>query len=77
MGSHEYKDYKPIIGRNIKKLRTEQGLSLRKLGLMIGMSYVHLFGIEHAEASASIDALSKIASGLGVDVAALLDDADC
>ena len=60
--------YRQSLGIRIRELRTAQGLSLRKLGLMVGMDYSYLFAIEHGTANATIDALVKIADGLDVEL---------
>ena len=67
-------ELRETVGRRIRETREAQGLSLRKLGLMIGMDYKHLFRIEHGQASPTLDALARIAAGLDVRVHDLLDD---
>ena len=67
-------ELRAAVGARIRELRESQGLSLRKLGLMIGMDYKHLFRIEHGQTSPTLDALGRIAGGLDVSVRDLLDD---
>ena len=73
MQNAEQKDCKLALGETVRRLRNEQGLSLRKFGLMIGMDYSYLFDIEHGTANATVDVLSKIAGGLGVSIKDLFD----
>lgn len=73
MESKNYQRYRHVLGKEIRRLREEQGFSLRSFALMIGMDYSHLFDIEHGKTSTTIDMLVKIADGLGVDPASLLD----
>lgn len=60
--------YRQQIGNRIHHLRASQGLSLRKLALMVGMDYAYLFNIEHGNANPTIDSLERIAGGLDVDL---------
>ena len=66
-------NYKPDLGNRIRALRNEQGLSLRKFGLMVDVDYTYLFDIERGHANATVDTIAKIASGLGVDMKELFD----
>ena len=57
-----------MLGKTIKNLRTSQGLSIRRFALMIGMDYSYICKIESGDANATVDVLSKIAGGLGVNI---------
>lgn len=59
------------VGANIRMLREEQNLSLRKLGLMVGVDFTRLHAIERGSANPTINTLAKIALGLGVDISEL------
>lgn len=63
-----------VVGRNIRRERKRQGISLRVFAQMIGLSYTYISRIEHARQSITIDSLDKIAHGLGVDIAELFND---
>lgn len=56
------------LGRLIKAERESQGLSQRKLALMIGMHNSHLGRIEAGTCNPSLDTLSRIVSALGVEL---------
>lgn len=56
------------LGATVKKLRVSQGLSVRKFALMIEMDYSYISAIENGRANATVDALYKIANGLGVSI---------
>lgn len=64
--------YRFSIGKRIRSLREEQGLSLRKLAMMASISHVYLLGIEQGQQNMTLDVLFKIASALDVDPKQLL-----
>ena len=55
MDKSDGQKYRRAIGSRVREIRESQGLSLRKLGLMIGMDYKYLLNIERGEANATID----------------------
>lgn len=61
-----------VIGNNIRQLRIEQGISLRKFALMVGIDYAHLSRIERGLVDSYVLTIGKIADGLGVDIAYLM-----
>lgn len=65
-----------LVGAAINRLREEQGLSLRKLAHMVGMDYAYICSIEGGKANPTLDVLSKIASGLDVEVVELFTGSD-
>ena len=64
------------VGMQIARIRKAQGLSLRKLARMVNMDYSYICNIENGHANPSLDSLSKIASGLDVDLAHLFENPD-
>ena len=54
------------VGMRIKEIRETQGLSQRKLALMIGMDHATISKIECGTYNPSLDKLSIIAAGLDV-----------
>ncbi len=63
-----------IIGKNIKQLRDDKGLSLDKLSNLTDVSKSMLGQIERAESSPSINVLWKIATGLKIPLGVLLEE---
>ena len=63
-----------IISANLKKLRTEQNLSIRQLSSLSGVSNVMLSQIEKAESNPTINTLWKIAAALNVPYTRLIDE---
>ncbi len=54
------------IGRNIRKFRKDQGLTLKQLSRRTGLSVSLLSQIERAESSASVSSLYKLSAALDV-----------
>lgn len=62
------------LGKRIKSIREEQGLSLRKFGSMIGLGHTYLIDVEAGRRNIGFDNLCKIADGLGVTIGQLTDE---
>lgn len=62
------------IGKLIKRLRTEQGYTLKEFGGKIGMSASFLSDIEHEKSRPSLKRCKEIAVGLHVPVSFLLGE---
>ncbi|MFN7133046.1 MAG: response regulator [Myxococcales bacterium] len=67
-------DLHHAIGRAIRDERKKQDLTLKQLARRTGLSVSLLSQIERAESSASISSLYKIATALGMKMAALFGD---
>jgi transcriptional regulator with XRE-family HTH domain len=63
-----------FVGENLRRLRTERGLSLERLARQTGVSRSMLGQIELGQSAPTIKLLWRIASGLGVDFSELLTD---
>jgi transcriptional regulator with XRE-family HTH domain len=61
------------IGRRIRLIRQEKGLSLNELAMRTGFAKSYLSQIENLKREPSISALSQVAHVLGVDVLFLLN----
>lgn len=53
-----------LLGRRIKALRIDAGLTQRELALMFGTSQSHLWGIERGSVNISFDLICRIAEAL-------------
>ena len=62
------------IGNNIRKFRTERGLSLEKLAEISSISSNHLGLIERGIKTPGIDTLKKISKSLNVSLIDILHD---
>ena len=65
-------DLAPVVGRNLKKLRSKQGLSLEKLAQASGVSRAMLGQMELGQSAPTINVLWKTATALGVPFSALI-----
>lgn len=61
------------MGERIKALRKQQGLSQRKLALMIGSNQTHIWQIENGTVNVGLDILCRLADALEVNVRDLID----
>ena len=69
----ESTDYKVKLGKNIRELRTSQGISQRRFALMVGTNQTYLWRIEKGTTNVGIDLLYRIARALDVRVRDLID----
>ena len=67
-------DLAPVVGRNLRKLRTERELSLERLAQASGVSRAMLGQIELGQSAPTINVLWKIARTLAVPFSALMND---
>lgn len=67
-------DLAPIVGANLRRLRTQRGLSLEKLAKASGVSRAMLGQIELAQSAPTINVLWKIARALGLPFSALITE---
>jgi len=65
-------DLAPTVGRNLRKLRTQAGLSLEKLAKASGVSRAMLGQVELGQSAPTINVLWKISRALGVPFSALI-----
>jgi transcriptional regulator with XRE-family HTH domain len=62
-----------LVGRNIRTLRTEKGLSQEKLAWSSKLTSDYVGCLERGQVNVSLDALARIAKSLEVDPKVLLD----
>ena len=63
-----------ILGRNMRRLRAERGVSQEVLAHECGLNRTYLSSVERSERNVSIDNIERIARGLGVEAWTLLRD---
>ena len=61
------------VGVRVKALREQQGLSQRKLALMIGSNQTRIWQIENGNVNVGLDLLCRLADALEVNVRDLID----
>ena len=59
------------LGRQVRKLRTAQGLSQEQLGERADLHWTHISGIERAQYDLKLSTLTRVSRGLGVSLSAL------
>ncbi len=70
--SQENTDLAPVVGANLRRLRTRRGLSLERLAQISGVSRAMLGQIELGQSAPTINVLWKIARALEVTFSALI-----
>ena len=68
----EATDLAPVVGANLRRLRTRRGLSLERLAQISGVSRAMLGQIELGQSAPTINVLWKIARALEVTFSALI-----
>jgi len=71
-GPSESTDLAPVVGGNLRRLRTRRGLSLERLAQISGVSRAMLGQIELGQSAPTINVLWKIARALEVTFSALI-----
>ena len=71
-GPPEATDLAPVVGSNLRRLRTRRGLSLERLAQISGVSRAMLGQIELGQSAPTINVLWKIARALEVTFSALI-----
>ena len=61
------------LGRRIRRLRENHGLSQRKFALMIGMDRSYLISVEGGKRNIALDNLEKISRGLDISISELFE----
>jgi transcriptional regulator with XRE-family HTH domain len=62
------------IGKRVRELRNENGMSLRELGKLAGVTASFLSQVENDQVSPSLSSLQSIATALNVPMFSLLND---
>ncbi len=60
-------DIKKVFGFNVRKYRTELGISQEKFAEMCGLHRTYISDIERFQRSISLDNIQKIANALKID----------
>lgn len=69
-------DLQHTVGRNIRRLRRERGLSQEELADEIGVHRTFMGGVERGERNLTLQTLERLAQRLGVDPVSLLKEPD-
>ena len=66
------KDWRSIVGSNVKRLRKAKGLTQEQLAFEAQLDLTYIGGIERGRRNPSLLAMAKIADALSADLAELL-----
>ena len=69
-------DIKLLLGKRIRDLRKQRGLSQEELGWKAELHFTYIGAVERGERNCSIITLKKIAEGLEIDIKDLFDSPD-
>lgn len=67
------RDYKKILGENVRHARKALGVSQESLGLEIGIDRTYISGIERGVRNPSLDVIIKLSEHLNVSPSQLLE----
>jgi transcriptional regulator with XRE-family HTH domain len=69
-------DMRKLVGRNVKRIRQEKGLTQEQLAEISGFSRQYLSGLEQGRRNPTIVSLYELATALGVSHMELLRSAE-
>src|SRR3546814_15692339 len=69
-------EFEAAIGRNVRQLRQQQGLTVAEMATRVGISKAMMSKIENAQTSCSLSTLALLAKGFDVPVTSLFRGAD-
>ncbi|WP_019199723.1 helix-turn-helix domain-containing protein [Afipia birgiae] len=73
MAKREILSAKRVLARNLRRLRLERALSQDDLATEAGLRQALISAIEVGTANPTLESLDRLASALGIDLAALFD----
>lgn len=65
-------DYRKIVGKNVRALREQVGISQEELGFRSGLDRTYVSGVERGVRNPTVVVLARLAVALGVEPSALL-----
>jgi transcriptional regulator with XRE-family HTH domain len=68
------RDWKAVLGRNVRRLRQQKGLTQEKLAFDAEIDLTYLGGIERGRRNPSLLVMARIAEALSVSLQKLLVD---
>jgi transcriptional regulator with XRE-family HTH domain len=69
-------DMRKLVGRNVKRIRQEKGLTQEQLAELSGFSQQYISGLEQGRRNPTIVSLYELATALGVSHMELLRSAE-
>ena len=68
-------DWRAILGKNVRRLRQQRGLTQEKLAFEAEIDLTYIGGIERGRRNPSLLVMARIAEALSVPLAKLLSEA--
>ena len=69
-------DMRKLVGRNVKRVRQEKGLTQEQLAELSGFSPQYISGLEHGQRNPTVVSLYELATALGVSHMELVRSAE-
>ena len=69
-------DMRKLVGRNVKRVRQEKGLTQEQLAELSGFSQQYISGLEQGQRNPTIVSLYELATALGVSHVELVRSAE-
>ena len=69
-------DMRKLVGRNVKRVRQEKGLTQEQLAELSGFSQQYISGLEQGQRNPTVVSLYELATALGVSHMELVRSAD-
>ena len=69
-------DMRKLVGRNVKRIRQEKGLTQEQLAELSGFSQQYISGLEQGQRNPTIVSLYELATALGVSHMELVRSAE-
>ena len=59
------------LGQNLKRIRTEKGISQNKIARTLGIDRAFISNIENGKTNPTLDTIARIAKAIGVSISEL------
>ncbi|VTR76554.1 helix-turn-helix domain-containing protein [Cellulomonas hominis] len=69
-------DLQRVVGRHVRRIRIDRGISQEALADALGYHRTYLGGIERGERNLTLRSVERLAEGLAVDVRVLLEKSE-
>jgi transcriptional regulator with XRE-family HTH domain len=66
-------DYRKVVGKNVRELRTRLGISQEELGFRSSLDRTYVSGVERGVRNPTVLVLGRLAAALDVEPSTLLD----
>ena len=67
-------DLQRIVGRNLRRIRRERGLSQEEFADLLGVHRTYMGGVERGERNLTLKSLERLADRISIDARTLMVD---